>query len=170
MFSDCSAPIADVETMLAELARNIAGQADNLAEILSLGQSIKDEEDAGSLAKTGAQILRLVDPFLESLVPPQVRKTQETKHDARKLEFQISSCAGSSSSQMLISLSGMASQLDTIAASEADQARASDLHQTATSLQIAAWALSTLQQSVHGFYGAVSARQNSKMHHLWRLW
>ena len=69
---------------------------------------------------------------------------------------------------MLISLSGMASQLDTIAASEADQTRASDLHQTATSLQIAAWALSTLQQSVHGFYGAVSARQ--KMHHLWRLW
>ena len=60
---------------------------------------------------------------------------------------------------MLISLSGMASQLDTIAASEADQSRASDLHQTATSLQIAAWALSTLQQSVHGFYGAVSARQ-----------
>ena len=60
---------------------------------------------------------------------------------------------------MLISLSGMVSQLDTIAASEADQSRASDLHQTATSLQIAAWALSTLQQSVHGFYGAVSARQ-----------
>ena len=60
---------------------------------------------------------------------------------------------------MLISLSGMASQLDTIAASEADESRASDLHQTATSLQIAAWALSTLQQSVHGFYGAVSLRQ-----------
>jgi len=37
---------------------------------------------------------------------------------------------------------------------KADQAKASDLHQTATSLQIAAWALSTLQQSVHGFYGA----------------
>ena len=77
VFSDCSAPIADVETMLAELARNIAGQADNLAEILSLGQSIKDEADAGSLAKTGAQILRLVDPFLESLVPPQVREATE---------------------------------------------------------------------------------------------
>ena len=83
VFSDCSAPIADVETMLAELARNIAGQADNLAEILSLGQSIKDEEDAGSLAKTGAQILRLVDPFLESLVPPQVKKSKEQNKQER---------------------------------------------------------------------------------------
>ena len=86
VFSDCSAPIADVETMLAELARNIAGQADNLAEILSLGQSIKDEEDAGSLAKTGAQILRLVDPFLESLVPPQVRKTRK-QNKQKSLNF-----------------------------------------------------------------------------------
>ena len=89
-----------------------------------------------------------------------------------------------SSSAMLVSLSSVASQLDTagarrqqlVAAGAADHndqqlvaadhnnqqlvaAGAADnqldTQQTATSLQLAAWALATLQQSVHGFYGAV---------------
>ena len=92
-----------------------------------------------------------------------------------------------SSSAMLVSLSSVASQLDTagarsqqlvaagaadynnqqlVAAGAADHnyqqlvaAGAADTQldtqQTATSLQLAALALATLQQSVHGFYGAV---------------
>ena len=40
-------------------------QADTLTEIISLGGSIREETDAGSLARTGAQILRQIDPDLE---------------------------------------------------------------------------------------------------------
>ena len=40
-------------------------QADTLTEIISLGGSIRDEMEAGSLARTGAQILRQVDLDLE---------------------------------------------------------------------------------------------------------
>ena len=92
-----------------------------------------------------------------------------------------------SSSAMLVSLSSVASQLDTagartqqlVAAGAADHNNQQlvtagaadhnnqqlvaagaadnqlDTQQTATWLQLAAWALATLQQSVHGFYGAV---------------
>ena len=75
--------------------------------------------------------------------------------------YQVSSCAMTSSSAMLVSLSSVASQLDSagsrsqqlVAAGTADNQL--DTQQTATSLQLAAWALATLQQSVHGFYGAV---------------
>ena len=79
-----------------------------------------------------------------------------------------------SSSAMLVSLSSVASQLDTagvrsqqlVTAGAADHNNQQlvsagaadnqlDTQQTATWLQLAAWALATLQQSVHGFYGAV---------------
>ena len=121
--------------MLADLARNVAAQSDNLAEILTLGNTIKDQTEPETLARTGAEILRLVEPLLSSLVPGQVE-----------------SCAGSSSSSMLVSLSGLASQLDSLAAGEEDQARAEVLQSTATSLQLAAWVISTLQHSVQSFY------------------
>ena len=71
-----------------------------------------------------------------------------------------------SSSAMLVSLSSVASQLESagarsqqlVAAGAADNQL--DTQQTATSLQLAAWALATLQQSVHGFYGAVRPPAN----------
>ena len=138
MFGSCSAPLSQVETMLAGLARNVASQSENLAQILSLGQTIKDQADPETLTRTGAEILRLVDPFLSSLVPPEV-----------------TTCAGSSSTAMLVSLSGVASQLDTIATRMESEVRASDLHNTATSLQLAAWVMSTLENSVQAFYTKV---------------
>ena len=138
MFGSCSAPLSQVETLLAGLARNVASQSENLAQILSLGQTIKDQADPETLTRTGAEILRLVDPFLSSLVPPEV-----------------TTCAGSSSTAMLVSLSGVASQLDTMAAREESEARASSLHNTATSLQLAAWVMSTLENSVQAFYTKV---------------
>ena len=142
VFGDCSALLTEVENMLADLARNVASQSDNLAEILTLGNSIKDQTETESLARTGAEILRRVDPFLSSLVPPKVQ-----------------SCAGSSSSSMLVSLSGLASQLDSLASVEEDQERALSLHNTATSLQLAAWVISTLQHSVQTFYTQVGLRR-----------
>ena len=138
MFGSCSAPLNQVETLLAGLARNVASQSENLAQILSLGQTIKDQADPETLTRTGAEILRLVDPFLSSLVPPEV-----------------TTCAGSSSTAMLVSLSGVASQLDPLAAREESEARASSLHNTATSLQLAAWVMSTLENSVQAFYTKV---------------
>ena len=138
VFGSCSAPLSQVETLLAGLARNVASQSENLAQILSLGQTIKDQADPETLTRTGAEILRLVDPFLSSLVPPEV-----------------TTCAGSSSTAMLVSLSGVASQLDTMAAREESEARASTLHNTATSLQLAAWVMSTLENSVQAFYTKV---------------
>ena len=124
--------------MLAGLARNIASQSDNLAEILSLGQTIMDQTEPETLIRTGAEILRLVDPVLSALVPPEV-----------------TSCASSSSTAMLVSLSGVASQLDTMAAKEESEVKASSLHNTATSLQLAAWVMSTLENSVQAFYTKV---------------
>lgn len=51
----------------------VAGQAEALSSIVELGRSIRGQAgDAASLAATGAAILRLVEPVLEALVPPQV--------------------------------------------------------------------------------------------------
>ena len=55
-----------------------------------------------------------------------------------------------------MSLAGLGSELDMIASKEVDNVKADKIHKTATSLQIAAWALTQLQSSVKGFYGAVS--------------
>ena len=65
-------------------------------------------------------------------------------------------CAGSSSGALSLSLAGLGSELDMIASKEVDNVKADKIHKTATSLQIAAWALTQLQSSVKGFYGAVS--------------
>ena len=65
-------------------------------------------------------------------------------------------CAGSSSGALSLSLAGLGSELDMIASKEVDDVKADKIHKTATSLQIAAWALTQLQSSVKGFYGAVS--------------
>jgi len=45
-----------------------------------------------------------------------------------------------------MSLSGVASKLDLLANDEEDQEKADKLHQTATSLQLAAWVMAQLQK------------------------
>ena len=55
----------------------VAAEADSLSSIVELVRSIRGQAgDAASLATTGAAILRLVEPVLEALVPPQVRSRQ----------------------------------------------------------------------------------------------
>ena len=56
-----------------DLAKRISGQTDNLNKIINISQSIKDETSLFELSKSGAQLLRLVDPFLESIVPKEVK-------------------------------------------------------------------------------------------------
>ena len=140
MFENCSAPVTEVEGLLVDLARRISGQTDNLNQIVNISQSIKDETSLFELSKSGATLLRLVDPFLESIVPKDLN----------------GSCAGSSSEALSVSLAGLATELDVIGSKERDIVKADKIHKTATSLQIAAWALTQLQTSVKGFYGSVS--------------
>jgi len=135
VFAECTAPFADVEEMLMSLAKIIAQQTPMISEILSVGKSLKDESSPEILSRSGAKLLKLLEPFLESLVPAE-----------------LTGCAGASSNAMLISLSGMASQLDTIANNEINPAKASSLHKSATSLQLAAWVMAQLQSSVHTIY------------------
>ena len=72
MFDQCVAPFNDVEDMLMSLAKSIAVQTPMISEILSVGKSLKDETSAEILSRSGAKLLQLLEPFLESLVPAQV--------------------------------------------------------------------------------------------------
>jgi len=135
VFEECAAPITDIENMLMNLAKIIEKQTPMISEILSVGKSLKDETSPEVLSRSGAKLLKLLEPFLESLVPAE-----------------LSGCAAESSDALLISLSGMASHLDTIASNEVNEDKASSLHKSATSLQLAAWVMAQLQSSVHTFY------------------
>ena len=72
MFDQCVAPFADVEDMLMGLAKIIKKQTPMISEILSVGKSLKDETSPEILSRSGAKLLMLLEPFLESLVPTQV--------------------------------------------------------------------------------------------------
>ena len=43
-----------------------------MQEILAVARSIKDELDPAALSLSGARLLQLLEPFLESLVPVEV--------------------------------------------------------------------------------------------------
>ena len=45
---------------------------DSSQEILAVARSIKDELDPAALSLSGARLLQLLEPFLESLVPVEV--------------------------------------------------------------------------------------------------
>ena len=74
MFAECSAPFADVEDMLMSLAKIISKQTPMIYEILTVGKSLKDETSPEILSRSGAKLLKLLEPFLESLVPTEVKK------------------------------------------------------------------------------------------------
>jgi len=135
VFEECAAPFTDVENMLTSLAKIIENQTPMISEILAVGKSLKDVSSPEILSRSGARLLKLLEPFLESLVPTD-----------------LSGCVGESSNAMVISLSGTASQLDTIASNHINQDRANALHKSATSLQLAAWIMAQLQSSVHTIY------------------
>jgi len=136
LFPECSAPLGEVKEMLSSLALNVANSTPILKEILATGESLKDITDLEALARGGAKLLTLLEPFLDTLLPAT----------------QVSECAGGDSVSMLMSLSGVATKLDLLANEEEDQDKANQLHQTATSLQLAAWVMAQLQKSVHTFY------------------
>ena len=44
-----------------------------ISEILAVGKSLKDETSPEILSRSGARLLKLLEPFLEALVPTEVR-------------------------------------------------------------------------------------------------
>merc|ERR1711937_960702 len=136
LLSECSASLVDVKEMLSSLALNIAQSTPILRDILATGESLKDITDLEELARGGARLLTLLEPFLDSLLPAT----------------QVADCAGDDSVNMLMGLTGVATKLDLLANEEEDQDKANELHQTATSLQLAAFVMAQLQKSVHTFY------------------
>ena len=75
MFEQCAAPFTDVEDMLMSLAKIIEQQTPMISEILTVGKSLKDETSPEILSRSGAKLLTLLEPFLESLVPTEVGRT-----------------------------------------------------------------------------------------------
>ena len=73
VFEECTAPFSDVENMLISLAKIIETQTPMISEILAVGKSLKDETSPEILSRSGARLLKLLEPFLESLVPTEVR-------------------------------------------------------------------------------------------------
>ena len=72
MFEECEAPFSDVENMLMSLAKIIENQTPMISEILAVGKSLKDVTSPEILSRSGARLLKLLEPFLESLVPTEV--------------------------------------------------------------------------------------------------
>jgi len=136
-FPDCSSSLVEVKLMLSNLAINVAESSDILEEIISTAESLKGITDLEKLARGGAKLLTLLEPFLDSLLSTHLT---------------TSGCAGTDSVSMLMSLSGVATKLDLLANEEEDPEKANLLHQTATHLQLAAWVMAQLQKSVHTFY------------------
>jgi len=136
--SECSLPLVDSQKLLVDLATKIVESASAIEEILAVARSIKDEVDPAALSLSGARLLQLLEPFLESLVPVEIASCPDT------------------STNLLMTMTGMAATLDTIAEQPGvEAARAESLHQAATSLQLAAWAMAQLQSSVHTLYSGV---------------
>ena len=55
--------------MLSSLALNVANSTPILKEILATGESLKDLTDLEGLARGGAKLLTLLEPFLDTLLP-----------------------------------------------------------------------------------------------------
>ena len=77
-------PLVDSQKLLLDLATKIVDSASLievgkveetktfLQEILAVARSIKDELDPAALSLSGARLLQLLEPFLQSLVPVEV--------------------------------------------------------------------------------------------------
>ena len=82
--SECSVPLVDSQKLLLDLAAKIVDSASLIEvgkvekqkllfqEILAVARSIKDELDPAALSLSGARLLQLLEPFLQSLVPVEV--------------------------------------------------------------------------------------------------
>ena len=66
-------PLVDGQKLLVDLATKIVESAGVIEEILAVARGIKAETDLAALSLSGARLLQLLEPFLASLVPAEVR-------------------------------------------------------------------------------------------------
>jgi len=134
----CSVSMAEIEGLVVKLARNIQESTPILEQIVHIGKQLATVEDTSELLRFGGDLLELLEPFLEAILPAT----------------SISSCDAVTPNAMLVSLSSMATGMDVVANSVENQenGKSSSLHEAATSLQLAAWILSELQKSVYTLY------------------
>jgi len=134
----CSVSMAEIEGLVVQLARNIRESTPIIEQIVSIGKQLATVEDTSELLRFGGDLLELLEPFLEAILPAT----------------SVSSCDAVTPNAMLVSLSSMATGMDVVANSVENQenGKSSSLHEAATSLQLAAWILSELQKSVYTLY------------------
>lgn len=134
----CSVPLEEIKSLVIGLASNIRDSTPLLMEIVAIGKSLRNLNDTAMLLRNGGDLLRLLEPFLESILPAT----------------SIPWCGDIGPSMMMISMSNIASQVDIVADNQQhmDSGKSADLHEAATSLQLAAWVLAQLQQSVYTFF------------------
>lgn len=137
--ASCSVALLDGQKLLVDLATKIVESAGVIEEILAVARGIKEEVDLAALSLSGARLLQLLEPFLASLVPAE-----------------IESCPDTSTNSIVMTMTGMAASLDTIAEEPGtEEDRAQGLHQAATSLQLAAWVMAQMEASVHTMYSGL---------------
>jgi len=134
--ADCSVSLQEFKGLVIDLARKVKDSTPLLHEIVTIGKGLKGITDTATLLRSGGQLLKLLEPFLENILP----STEST------------SCGGPNA--MLISMSNVATEVDVVANTIENQENGKSpvLREAATSLQLAAWILAQLQKSVHSFY------------------
>merc|ERR1712200_34358 len=101
-------------------------------EIVAIGKSLRDLNDTASLLRNGGDLLKLLEPFLETILPATTN---------------VPSCGEAGPNLMMISLSNVASEVDIVASNaiDTDDGKSAALHE-------AAWILAQLQRSVYKFF------------------
>ena len=69
---DLANKIVDASPAIEVTQGHDSGLQPLFQEILTVGRSIQEESDPAALSLAGARLLRLLEPFLESLVPAEV--------------------------------------------------------------------------------------------------
>merc|ERR1739838_1254012 len=131
---NCAVPVDQVKEMLLAFVESVETVLPLIQEVLDIGSGLATADTEGR-ARIGAELLAILESVLEKLVP-----------------FQIPGCSADDSTSLLVSMSSLASQLDSLANVEPNQRRSKSLHDKATSLQLSSWVMVQLKHAVKLFY------------------
>jgi len=146
---NCAVPVEQVKQMLLGFVQSVETVLPLLQEVLDIGSGLAAADTEGR-ARIGAELLGLLESILDVIVPFQV----SCRHQSRVIEylFQIPGCSADASTSLLVSMSSLASQLDSYANVEPNQRKSKALHDKATSLQVSSWVMVQLKHAVKLFY------------------
>jgi len=131
---NCAVPVDQVKEMLLAFVESVETVLPLIQEVLDIGSGLATADTEGR-ARIGAELLAILESVLEKLVP-----------------FQIPGCSADDSTSLLVSMSSLASQLDSLANVEPNQRKSKSLHDKATSLQLSSWVMVQLKHAVKLFY------------------